>query len=77
MPDLILDDRDMPPDDLRPEKRKTEEISRGQRKCRVEEDLQGDKREHSLTESGKVYHPQGFYSEEWDEDRSRQVPKDF
>ena len=37
--DLILDDGDMLPEDLRPEKQKTEEISRGQRKPRHEEDL--------------------------------------
>ena len=54
--------------DMRPEKRKREEISRGQRKRRYEEDLRGDKGEHSLTESRRVHPPQGIYSEEWDED---------
>ena len=34
VPDLILDDGDMLPEDLRPEKWKTEEISRGPRKRR-------------------------------------------
>ena len=43
VPDLILDDGDILPEDLRPEKRKTEEISRAQRKRRHKEDLQGDK----------------------------------
>ena len=66
MPDLILDDGDMLPEDLQPEKRRMEEISRGRRKRRHEEDLRGDKREHSPTESRRVHHPQGFYSEEWD-----------
>ena len=36
---------------VRPEKRKREEISRGRRKHRHEEDLRGDKHEHSPTES--------------------------
>ena len=54
--------------DSKPEKRKREEISQGQRKRRYEEDLRGDKRKHSLTESRRVHPPQGFYSEEWDED---------
>ena len=42
VPDLILGDGDMLPEDLQPEKWKTEEISRGRRKRRHEEDLQGD-----------------------------------
>ena len=40
--DLIMDGGDMISEDLRPEKRKREEISRGRRKCRHEEDLRGD-----------------------------------
>ena len=55
-------------EDLRPEKRKREEISRGRRKRRHKEDLRGDKREHSLTESCRVHPPKGFYSEEWDKE---------
>ena len=68
MQDLIMDGGDMISEDLRPEKRKREEISRGRRKHRHEEDLRGDKHEHSPTESRRVHHPQGFYSEEWDKD---------
>ena len=33
-----------------------------------EEDLRGNKREHSPTESRRVHPPRGFYSEEWDEE---------
>ena len=47
--DLIMDDGDSLTRDMRPEKRKKEEISRGRRKRRHEEDLRGDKREHSPT----------------------------
>ena len=66
--DLIMDGGDMISEDLRPEKRKREEISRGRRKHRHEEDLRGDKCKHSPTESLRLHPPQGFYSEEWDED---------
>ena len=52
----------------KPEKRKREETVRGRRKRRCEEDLRGDKREHSPTESRRVHPPLGFYSEEWDKD---------
>ena len=66
--DLIMDDENSLTVDMRPEKRKREEISRGQRKRIYEEDLRGDKCEHSPTESGRVHPPRGFYSEEWDEE---------
>ena len=72
MPDLILDDGDMLPEDLQPEKRRMEEISRGRRKRRHEEDLRGDKQEYSPTESRRVHHPQGFYSEEWNDDQQEE-----
>ena len=70
--DLIMDGGDMISEDLRPEKRKREEISRGRRKRRHEEDIRVDKREHIPTESCRVHHPQGFYSEEWNEDQQEE-----
>ena len=45
-----MDGGDMISEDLRPVKRKREEISRGRKKRRHEEYLRGDKREHSPTE---------------------------
>ena len=49
--DLIMDEENSLTMDMRPEKRKREEISRGWRKRRYEEDLRSHKCEHSLTES--------------------------
>ena len=76
-----MDDVSSSNTDSRPEKRKREEISQGQRKSRYEEDLRGDKGEHSPTESCRVHPPLGFYSEEWDEDLQEeddyQVPDKF
>ena len=46
-----MDDVSSPSMNSKPEKRKREEIDRGRRKRRYEEDLRGDKREHSPTES--------------------------
>ena len=46
--------------DLRPEKHKREEIPRGRRKQRNEEDIPEDKQEHSPNESHRIQHPQGF-----------------
>ena len=70
--DIILDDVDMLPVDLRLEKRKRVEISRGRRKQRNEEDIRPDKREHSLTESRRIHHPQGFFGEDWNEDQQEE-----
>ena len=70
--DIILDDVDILPGDLRPEKRKREEISRGRRKRRHEEDIRVDKREHSPRESRRVHHPKGFYSEEFNKDQQEE-----
>ena len=79
--DIILDDVDMLPGDLRPEKGKRDEISRGRRKRRNEEDIRADKREHSPTESRRIHHPQGFYAEECSEDQQEeddwQIPDKF
>ena len=72
MQDLIIDGGDMISEDLRPEKRKREEISRGRRKCRHEEDIRVDKREYSLTVTCRVHHPQGFFSEEWNKDQQEE-----
>ena len=56
-----MDDGDSLTVDVRPEKRKREEREKG----RHEEDLRGNIREHSTTESHRVHPSQGFYSEEW------------
>ena len=50
-----MDEEDSLTVDMRPEKRKREEISQRQRERRYEEDHRGDKREHSPTESRRVH----------------------
>ena len=52
--DLIMDGGDMISEDLRPEKRKRDEVARGWRKRRNEEDIRADKRVHSPTEPWRV-----------------------
>ena len=52
-----MDDVSSPSMNSKPEKRKREEMDRGQRKRRYEEDLRGDKHEHSPTESRRVQPP--------------------
>ena len=48
---------DILPENRRPEKRKREEISRGRRKQRNEDDIHTDKREHSPTVSQRIRNP--------------------
>ena len=62
-----MEDASSPNINSKPEKRKKEEIDRGRRTRRYEEDPRGE-HEHSQTESRRVHPPLGFYSEEWDED---------
>ena len=66
--DLVMEDVSSSNTNSKPEKQKREETARGRRKRRYKEDLRGDKREHSPTESCRVHPPLGFYSEEWDKD---------
>ena len=54
VPDLIMEDVDILPEDMRPDKRRRDEISRGRRKQRKEEDIRAEKREHSPTVSGRI-----------------------
>ena len=77
--DLILEDRDILSENMRPEKRMRDEISRSRRKRRKEDDIHAGKREHSPTESGWMQNPEGFYSEDWDEDKQEegQIPDTF
>ena len=79
--DLIMDDRDTLPEDLRLENRKRDEVARGLRKRRNKEDIRADKRMHSPTKSRRIHPPQGFYAENWTEDQQEednyQIPDKF
>ena len=43
VPDLIMEDGDILPEDMRPDKRRKDEISQGRRKRRKENDIQAKK----------------------------------
>ena len=48
------------------------EISRRRKKQRKEDDNWTEKREHSPTVSRRIQNPEGFYSEDWDEDKQEE-----
>ena len=79
--DLIMDDGDILAKNMRPEKRRRDEIARGWRKRRKEDNICAEKREHSPTTSRRTQNPEGFYSEDWNEDQQEedewQVPDKF
>ena len=79
--DLLWEDGDIFPEGLRPEKRMRDEISRGRRKQRKEEDIRAEKQERSPTLSCRLRNPEGFYSKDWDEDKQEedewQIPDKF
>ena len=64
-----MDDEEMISEEIRPGKRSRDEVTRGRRKRRNEDDIRGDKRVHSLTETQRRHHPQGFYDEDWIDDQ--------
>ena len=49
--DLIIEDGDILPENMKPEKQQRDEISRGRRKRRKEDNIWAEKREHSPTVS--------------------------
>ena len=69
---MIIEDEDILHEDMRPDKRRRDEISRGQRKRRKEDDIRAEKQEHSPTVSPRIQNPEGFYSEDWDKDKQEE-----
>ena len=67
-----MEDGDILPEDLRLDKQRRDEISQGQRKQRKEEDIRRKIREHSPTVSRRIQNPEGFFSEDWDEDKQEE-----
>ena len=51
VPDLMMEEGGILPEDKKPDKRKREEISQGRRKQRKEDNIRAEKREHSHTVS--------------------------
>ena len=54
VPDLIMEDGDILPEDMRLDKRRSDEISRGQRKQRKEDNIRAKKQEYSPTVSWRI-----------------------
>ena len=67
-----LDDGDILAENMRPEKRRRDEIARGRRKRRKKDNICAEKWEHSPTTSRRMQNPEGFYSEDWDDDQQEE-----
>ena len=67
-----MEEGDIQPEDTRPDKKKRDMISRGWRKRRREGNIWTEKQEHSPTVSQRIQNPEGFYSEDWDEDKQEE-----
>ena len=70
--DLIMDDGDILAENMRPEKSRRDEITRGRRKRRKEDNIRAEKQEHSPTTSRRTQNPEGFYSKDWNEDQQEE-----
>ena len=72
VPDLTMEDGDILLENMRPDKWRRDEISRGWRKRRKEDNIQAEKREHSPTVSRRIQNPEGFFSKDWDENKQEE-----
>ena len=54
VPDFIMEDGDILPENMRPEKQRRDEISQGLRKRWKEDNIQAEKRDHSPTVSWRT-----------------------
>ena len=79
--DLIMDDGEILAKNMKPEKRRIDEVARGRRKRRKEDKIRAEEREHSPAISRRMRNPEGFYSEDWDDNQQEedewQVPDKF
>ena len=77
----MIEEGDILPEDTRPDKPKRDEISRGRRKQRREDNIGTEKQEHSPRVSRRIQNTEGFYSKDWDEDKQEedewQAPEKF
>ena len=66
---------------MKQEKRRRDEVARGRRKQRKEDNICAEKQEHSPSTSKRMQNPEGFYSQDWDDDQQEedewQVPEKF
>ena len=79
--DLIMQDGEILKENIRLEKRRSEEVSQGRRKQRKEDDIRAEKQEHSRSVVKRTRNPEGFYSEYWDDEQQEedqwQIPDKF
>ena len=67
VPDLMMEDEDVPPATEATVKRKIDDVAQGWRKWQKKDDISPEKRAHLLTLSRRTRNPEGFYSEDWNE----------
>ena len=72
VPDLIMEEGGISPEDTRPEKRKRDEIARELRNQRREDHIQTEKQNHSPTVSQRIQNSEGFYSKDWDKGKQEE-----
>ena len=76
-----MEDGEILEENTRPEKRRRDGISQGRRKQRKEDNIRAEIRRHSPSTSKRMRNPEGFYSENWDDDQQEedewQVPDKF
>ena len=70
--DLMMEEEDVLPEATGSTKWRRDEISRGRRKQRKEDDIRPEKRGHSPTVSRRILNLEGFYSEDWDKDQQEE-----
>ena len=79
--DLIMEDKEISAENMKPKKRRRDEVARGRRKWMKEDNIRAEKQEHSPSTSRREGNPEGFYSENWDdnlqEEDEWQVPEKF
>ena len=72
VPDLMMEEEDVLPEDMGSNKRSRDEISRGRRKRRKEDYIRPEKWRQSPTVSRRIQNPEGFYSKDWDKDKQEE-----
>ena len=76
-----MEDRKILEENTRPDRRRRDEVARGRRKWRREDNIHREKREYSPSISKMTRNPEGFYSKNCDDDQQEedewQVPDKF
>ena len=72
VPDLIMEDEEGMMITETDTKRNRDEVARGCKKQRKEDDIRLEKHEHSTMVSWRTQNPAGFYSKDWDEFQQEQ-----